>query len=276
MEKVIYDLRQSNELRAATWLERHWTGDRGRFSQGHAGYGCPNNNNGQESGWGRMKKKIPSDCPYYVFISAWQQYTAGKCKDEQSATASACGSHCPFLPNEPVVTRELWNNVRKLTVLDVRKWCEITNNEEWTNNLSDIENFMSENKHCSLARALITRNSTGDPVCDKRFVRNVIIPTSKFLDLLGKGYNFIEGVESCVQRNLYKSFMCGTKTDMVGVMESTRVENILNNTQYFYSASILNTGWGNGAQWCCTCKPCYKNGICEHSFPIPQSKCLTD
>jgi hypothetical protein len=36
MEKVIHDLRQSDELRAATWLEKHWTGDRGRFSQGHA------------------------------------------------------------------------------------------------------------------------------------------------------------------------------------------------------------------------------------------------
>ena len=70
MDKVIHDLRAHKETRAATWLERHLTGERGRFSQGHAGYGCPNHSNVQESGWGRMKKKIPSDCKYYVFISA--------------------------------------------------------------------------------------------------------------------------------------------------------------------------------------------------------------
>ena len=69
MEKVIHDLHEHKETRAATWLQRHWTGDRGRFLLGHAGYGCPNHNNGQESGWGKMKKKIPSDCKYYVFIS---------------------------------------------------------------------------------------------------------------------------------------------------------------------------------------------------------------
>ena len=83
MEKLIHDLRAHNETRAATWLERHWTGDRGRFSLGHAGYGCPNHNNGQESGWGRMKKKIPSDCAYYVFISSWQQWTAARCKENK-------------------------------------------------------------------------------------------------------------------------------------------------------------------------------------------------
>jgi hypothetical protein len=36
MEKLIQDLRDHDKTRAATWLERHWTGDRGRFSLGHA------------------------------------------------------------------------------------------------------------------------------------------------------------------------------------------------------------------------------------------------
>ena len=102
MDKVIHDLREHNETTTATWLERHWTGDRGRFSQGHAGCGCPTHNNGQESGWGRMKKKIPSDCAYYVFILAWQQWTAARCTDEQITTAAASGSELPVLPNEPI------------------------------------------------------------------------------------------------------------------------------------------------------------------------------
>ena len=153
MEKLIQELRGHNEARAANWLERHWTGERGRFSLGHAGYGCPNQNNGQESGWGRMKKKIPSDCAYYVFISAWQQHTAGGCKDEQIRTASIGGSDFPFLPSQPVFSRELWSAVRKLTLLDVRKWNALADNEQWMDSLDCIEKFIETIEPCSLARA---------------------------------------------------------------------------------------------------------------------------
>ena len=76
-----------------------------------------------------MKKKIPSDCAYHIFISAWQQWTAARCKDEQIAMAAASGSDLPVLPNETIFSRELWSAVRKLTVVDVRKWCAMEDNE---------------------------------------------------------------------------------------------------------------------------------------------------
>ena len=65
---------------------------------------------------------------------------------------------------------------------------------------------------------------------------------------------------------MYVKLMCGTKTEMVEAMTYTSVENILNNTQYFHTCSILNSPWAMHAQWCCTCKECYKYGICEHTL----------
>ena len=59
MEKVEEFLARAGEDKAVRWLAKYWTGDMGRFTQGHAGYGCPADNNGEEANWGRMKKLIP-------------------------------------------------------------------------------------------------------------------------------------------------------------------------------------------------------------------------
>ena len=133
--------------------------------------------------------------------------------------------------------------------------------------LNSIQKFMDGNPPCSLARAVITWNCTHEAqLCDKRFVRRVVIPSSKFLALLGKSYDFTDGREAHEQLKIYASLMCGSKTEMVEAMTDASVENILNNTQYFHTARLLTSPWGQHAQWCCTCKECYKHGICEHTL----------
>ena len=115
----------------------------------------------------------------------------------------------------------------------------------------------------------MTWNCTQEaPLCDKRFVRRVVIPTRKFLALLGKEYDFNDGRESQGQLKEYERLMCSSKTVLVEAMTDTSVETILNITQYFHTCSILNSPWAKHAQWCCTCKECYKYGICEHTLMI--------
>ena len=69
-----------------------------------------------------------------------------------------------------------------------------------------------------------------------------------------------------MQLKVYHKLMCSSKTDLVEAMTYTSVENILDNTQYFHTCSILNSPWAQHEQWCCTCKECYKYGICEHTL----------
>ena len=268
MEKVIQYLHHVGELRAANWLEKSWTGERGRFSQGHAGYGCPPHNQGEESGWGRMRYNFPPEAPYHVFISQYIAWNQHKCRDDECRQYMLTDS--VFLASEPFLNSELWRAVRKLTVADLRTWDAV--NEEptqWQAMLDTMESYLEGNGHCSLARGFVTWNSTHDePLLSKRDIGTVVLPTQEFINLLGKGYNFKEGREVCTQKERYIEFMLQDRTRMVRIAHNMAFEPMLNATQYFYSCSPLAEPWALHAQWYCTCKPCFKNCICVHTFML--------
>ena len=69
-----------------------------------------------------------------------------------------------------------------------------------------------------------------------------------------------------VRLALYTSIMLRTETDMVSTAHDIDMEVVLNNTQYFHHATVLNSLWAPHAQWCCSCKDCYKNCICVHTL----------
>jgi len=266
MDQLKEFLCREDEDRAARWLTKYWSGERGRFSQGHAGYGCPANNNGEESNWGRMKKLIPNSSPYYVFMSACMNWIRNKCRDDESQLAALTDS--PFLPNEPILGRDIWRDVRKLTVSDLRNWTVLSHdNMEWHAMLDRIEPFIAAHNENSLARAIVTWNSTHDqPLMPKEYIGIVCFPTQAFLSLLGKGYNFNEGREAQKELAFYNGVMVTGATSMVRLAHDMELEYILNNTQYFHHARILNSPWAKHAKWCCTCKDCFKNCICVHSL----------
>ncbi len=54
--KLVLWLRSRGERKAADWLEKYWTGDRGNWTRGHGGVGGTNNNNGTEGRWNGLKK----------------------------------------------------------------------------------------------------------------------------------------------------------------------------------------------------------------------------
>jgi hypothetical protein len=56
--KLVTWLDKQGEKRAASWLERYWTGERGNWTLGHAGVGGTNNNNGLEARWKKFKSTI--------------------------------------------------------------------------------------------------------------------------------------------------------------------------------------------------------------------------
>jgi len=74
------------------------------------------------------------------------------------------------------------------------------------------------------------------------------------------------GCEALKQLGLYLDVMCSTKTSMVCIAHDLELETLLNNAQYFHHLSILNTQWSQHAQWCCTCKDCFRDGIFSHTL----------
>ena len=72
---------------------------------------------------------------------------------------------------------------------------------------------MEDNQEPSLARAIVTWNSTHETVLlSKADMPEVVYPTRQFLTLLGNGYRFHEGREAL---ELYTHIMFGSETDMV-------------------------------------------------------------
>ena len=109
MEKVKEFLDRAHEDKAVRWLTKYWTGDRGRFTQGHAGYGCPPDNNGEESNWGRMKKLIPKRSPCHVFMATCLEWikivldsrTSVVTRDQETQDAARSDDSWR-LPNQPI------------------------------------------------------------------------------------------------------------------------------------------------------------------------------
>ena len=269
MEKVKEFLVRAGEDKAVRWLSKYWTGDRGRFTQGHAGYGCPADNNGEESNWGRMKKLIPRCSPYYVFMATCLEWIKNKCRDQEAQDAARSeDSWC--LPNQPILGKELWRDVRKLTVSDLRNWSVVNEDpSEWNGMLDTMEGYMETNHVRSLARAIVTWNSTNEePLLQKRSMGTVVYPTSAFLTVLGKGYRFNDGIEARRERAIYIGVMVESETNMVRMAHDLDLEYVLNNTQYFQHATVLNSPWAPHAQFCCSCKDCFRDCVCVHTLML--------
>jgi hypothetical protein len=267
VEKVKEFLDRAGEEKAARWIDRQWTGERGRFTVGHAGYGCPSDNNGEEATWGKMKKLISNSCSYNVFMATCLEWIKNKCRDQEAQDA-ALSDDSWQLPNQPIFGKDLWRDVRKLTVSELRNWTVRGPLPElWNDMLDTIAQFMEDNQEPSLARAIVTWNSTHETVLlSKADMPEVVYPTRQFLTLLGNGYRYHEGVEAQRQLALYTSIMLRSETEMVRTAHDMHMEVVLNNTQYFHHATVLNSPWAPHAQLCCSCKDCYKNCICVHTL----------
>ena len=114
--------------------------------------------------------------------------------------------------------------------------------------LDRIEPFIAAHNENSLARAIVTWNSTHDqPLMPKKYIGTVCFPTQAFLSLLGKGYNFNEGREAQKELAFYNGVMVTGATSMVRLAHDMELEYILNNTQYFHHARILNSPWAKHA-----------------------------
>jgi hypothetical protein len=68
-----------------------------------------------------MKKLIPRCSPYYVFMATCLEWIKNKCRD-QEAQDVVRSEYSWCLPNQPIFGKELWRDVRKLTVSDLRNW----------------------------------------------------------------------------------------------------------------------------------------------------------
>jgi hypothetical protein len=167
--------------------------------------------------------------------------TQNKYRDQEAQDAARSeDSWC--LPNQPILGKELWRDVRKLTVSDLRNWSVVRQDpSEWNGMLDTMEQFIAANHERSLARAIVTWNSTlEEPLLPNGIIGTVVFPTSSFLTLLGKGYRFNEGSEARREREIYQNVMLGTETEMVRTAHDLHLEYVLNDTQYFQHAVVLN------------------------------------
>ncbi len=55
---------------------------------------------------------------------------------------------------------------------------------------------------------------------------------------------------------------------MVRMAHDLDLEYVLNNTQYFQHATVLNSPWAPHAQFCCSCKDCFKDCVCVHTLML--------
>ena len=114
-DRIVQWLDDVGEKKAAVWFRNYWTGERSTWDLGSAGIGCPNNNCGMESGWGRIRKAVcagMASFTYQQFLTSFLVYETDQSMDNMS---DLCQKHGTImLIREPILTKPMRRNVCKL------------------------------------------------------------------------------------------------------------------------------------------------------------------
>lgn len=260
--KLVEWLDNQAEESAALWFQDNWTGDRGRWMNGYAGYNSTVTNNGAESTWHHIKDAVKRNGTARINVFLKSLFAHLKFKSEDASYSRLFKFSFPSVPK---ASADTWR--------DVQRWRSqlMFAFRVYQGNAATFAEYVAAydtlhvltGRQDSLYTVLMRQRESGVRIRE-RDVSIVMLPTPALIKTFGAD-KYQDWVPKCNQAYLkYQQLYADASAATAG----KSLEEVLEVMESFHTLQrIRDAGWSS-TYYKCTCALCHKNCICEHSLIV--------